>query len=687
MTESLKDKQGSVVTKVILLIILGVVALVFSLSIVVVRNVNDVLIGFSEEQLATSQQYFHDEIYKRSNNLEKDITWLMTYLNSHTPQEGAVTLATGKVSDEVYLDTLAYINIKGKKIRLNAANGDYPIPDWFTEKVFQQGWYTTIVGSETEIYLLTGRAYVDGFGETTGTIYLRTVISTDEFVNSVKESTKREITLFNHYVRAFTTIEGLKGSTIANKSLIDRAEAGETVYTTTRAGNADYSCCYFPIYNNEGMLFGVAFMGDNLAPIFKTRNSIRNVMINFAVIIGLIIMVVGILFLRRILVIPLRAVGKACKNLSSGQADLTYRLPIKGNNEFTKISHDINVFIENLQHIVMKLDVTQENLKKITTDLEGSSATSANGTTEILANIESVRLRSKEQSDSVAKTNDVISQAQVEVEGLGGMIATQATGITESSASIEQMMGNIRSVSDSIQTMEKMFDNLKTTVVDGKTKLSDVTGKVDAISSQSAALMQANSVIAKIASQTNLLAMNAAIEAAHAGDTGRGFAVVADEIRALAENSSKQSASIKVELKEISASIQQVVVSSQFAEKAFAEIVQQIASTSELINEIGNAMMEQSSGSQQVLEALSSIKEQTERVKNMSGVMQESFKSISDTMVGVSQLSDSILGSMDEMNAGSKMINTSAQEVSSLAGDTAENIDQLKGLLQQFKTE
>ena len=285
------------------------------------------------------------------------------------------------------------------------------------------------------------------------------------------------------------------------------------------------------------------------------------------------------------------------------------------------------------------------------------------------------------------KLQNVIGQATEEVKGLGGLIETQAAGINQSSSSIEQMMGNINSVSSAIQTMEKSFDALTVTVQTGKQKLGDVATKVDAISTQSTALMQANTVIAKIASQTNLLAMNAAIEAAHAGDTGRGFAVVADEIRDLAENSSKQTTSIKNELKEIKASIEQVVVSSGFAEKAFNEIVDQIGNTSQMISEIGSSMMEQATGSQQVLQGLSQIKDQTEKVRNMSGTMQQSFDTISKTMEGVTELSDSILGSMDEMTDGSKMINSSAQNVSTLAGDTSENIDQLKNLLGKFKME
>jgi methyl-accepting chemotaxis protein len=155
---------------------------------------------------------------------------------------------------------------------------------------------------------------------------------------------------------------------------------------------------------------------------------------------------------------------------------------------------------------------------------------------------------------------------------LDKMIETQVSGNVEAAASIEQMVGNIASVTASVDKMVRRFGALMTAASDGKVKQEAVDARVKEIASQSELLLEANEVISGIASQTNLLAMNAAIEAAHAGEAGKGFSVVADEIRRLSETSAEQSRTIGAELARIQATIGEVVGASQDSEAAFAAV-------------------------------------------------------------------------------------------------------------------
>ena len=247
------------------------------------------------------------------------------------------------------------------------------------------------------------------------------------------------------------------------------------------------------------------------------------------------------------------------------------------------------------------------------------------------------------------------------------------------------MLGNITSVTGSIRRMAESFRVLGGTVSDGKKKLGNVDSKVQQIAEESKLLIQANQIISQIASQTNLLAMNAAIEAAHAGEAGRGFSVVADEIRKLAEDSSKQSKNIYSKLKEISSSIKEVGVLSKASQTAFGDIVNHLDSTDIIIREIDNAMTEQESSSRHIFEALSDMKNQAVEVRDNSQEVRREIAGVTGDMTKVAEISTTILGSMDEMNAGAKQISQAAQSVSDLANETNDQIHVMNDKLGRFK--
>ena len=493
-----------------------------------------------------------------------------------------------------------------------------------------------------------------------------------------------EFTVFDGNTRVYTSISGMKGTTISNPELVRRAMAGESVLIEAKINGVPFLTNYYPLKDNNGQTLTVFFLGQELANVQKTINAIFKPLITIASILTILLFTGLILLFYNKVILKLNSIGKAVKNLASGDADLTYRIAVKGEDEFADLGSNVNAFIELLHKIVSKLNEAQRSLESIGESLGANSQQSASATAEIMANIESVRKQSESQSQAVSNTSVVLSQSEAAVESLGQLISEQSAGITESSAAIEEMLGNITSVTNSVKKMADSFNILNGTVKDGSTKMANVNQKVNEIAEQSSALLQANNMIASVAAQTNLLAMNAAIEAAHAGEAGKGFSVVADEIRKLAETSSEQSKNINNELHEITDSIQNVVKFSQESQAAFSEIVNQLESTDHIIRQIDNAMSEQETASHQILEALSDMRNQSVQVNEQSGDLKRGIAKVKTDMNSVSQISDVILGSMDEMTAGSKEINQAATSVSELAEQTKQDINTMDGLLGQF---
>ena len=543
---------------------------------------------------------------------------------------------------------------------------------------------STLITTSSDLYAVTGLP-IKFNGTIVGAAITSTAISSQFFVEDISNMYDVHATYFSGYTRSYTTVPGMDGVDIADHSIIDTAMSGKRVVKKGEIVGNPYLVNYFPIKDKSNVTKSVFFIGKELKAINVITNAIFKPVFIIASILTIIFVGAIIWGIYLLVIKKLNYVGKSMANLTSGDADLTKRIPATGKDEFAELCGNVNRFMELLQGIIQKLNSAQSSLENIGQNLGANSQESASATTEIMANIDSVRRQAKTQSDAVDETAKVLDGASAGVEELMDQINNQVAGITESSAAIEEMLGNINSVSNSVKKMADSFEILDTNVSDSNTKISRVGDKVNQMADQSQMLLQANNMIAQVASQTNLLAMNAAIEAAHAGEAGKGFSVVADEIRKLAETTTAQSKNISVELKSIIDSIAEVVTLAKDSGEAFGSIVTQLEATNSIMAQIDNAMTEQTLASNQILEALADMKNQSAAVDDKSRELKEDVHSVTSNMVVVSQVSNTILGSMDEMVAGSQQISASSQNVSDLAMQTKENIELMEELLGQFK--
>ena len=241
---------------------------------------------------------------------------------------------------------------------------------------------------------------------------------------------------------------------------------------------------------------------------------------------------------------PLQHVSGAIEKVATGNADLTQRLEGRTKDEIGKVVQNFNKFTEKLQSIVLELKGSKDDLTAYGEHLSNMVSENSQFRAAIMENIKSANAEIDAQHQTVTATAGSVDKISRAVEVLRSMLQKQTESVEQASAAVTEMIGNIGSVSASIEKMAAEFDLLQGDVHNGIQQQKEVSERIEQIEQQSKMLNEANNVISSIASQTNLLAMNAAIEAAHAGDAGKGFSVVADEIRKLSETSSAQSRNI-----------------------------------------------------------------------------------------------------------------------------------------------
>lgn len=688
MSEKRKSKLSSVSTILVTAVSAGLLVFTVVLFVLISRYLTSGLESYFQGDLDEYSEVVIEEIKAQRKGLVNAQSELADTFETMYESTGSFSVAYMNSEIETTkrnlgIQELAVVDVNGKQIS-SKNYGDASKDSDVVQKALKGDAAEKVEKDGQNVVVARAVPFKIG-GKVAGVIFGKEVLTSQEFAEEMKRYTMCDFTIFDGEKRAYTTLAGMRGSVIADTNPIRTAESGKKYEGKAVINGLRYVVCYFPLKSEDGKFLTTLWLGKPLTVIDHVSSAIFKPLIVVTAVLVVLFFAVLISVIVFKVIKPLKRVGGAVKNLASGDADLTQRIEVHGNDEFAEISSGINIFIEMLQKIVSELNAAQKELTAIGIDLGTNSQESASATAEIMANIAGVRKQSESQSEAVSNTTNVLGRSADNVNNLEGLVEAQAAGITESSAAIEEMLGNISSVTSSVRKMADSFKELGVTVSDGKTKLANVDGKVNEIAEQSKMLIQANAIIAQIASETNLLAMNAAIEAAHAGKAGEGFSVVANEIRKLAETSSAQSKNINTELKEISSSIKDVVSLSKDSQVAFGQIVTHLDSTDVIIREIDNAMSEQENASRQIFSALSDMRNQSIEVNEMSHQVKDNIVAVTKDMDTVSQISSIILGSMDEMTAGAQQISTATQGVSDLAASTKENIDVMDSKLKLFR--
>ena len=316
--------------------------------------------------------------------------------------------------------------------------------------------------------------------------------------------------------------------------------------------------------------------------------------------------------------------------LAEGEGDLTFQLPVSA-DEIGRVSHGFNQFADTLRSLIGGVKDNVKNSLLLSETLNESSFQTSRSAEGIAQSMEFLSGQFGRLDSTMSRSSDSLQGLSGQVDIFEGQIEEQAAMVEETTAAVTQMKASLAKVADISRKKQEVVEGLRESARNGLSLLTRMTELFqEQVSSQMEDVMAMNKVVASVAAQTNLLAMNAAIEAAHAGDAGRGFSVVADEIRKLAETTSSSARQIDNLLKNVRNGVENTARKSEETGLVFREIEAEVEDTVLAFSEIAGSTHELSEGGDHVLQASSTLSNFTVQVKGASREMTDGLRNLSE---------------------------------------------------------
>ena len=416
----------------------------------------------------------------------------------------------------------------------------------------------------------------------------------------------------------------------------------------------------------------------------------RQIIITSAIIL-ILSMSMGVLYsiilIRRIISNPLKKIVANTMDLTNN-ADLTIQFYDKrrANDEIKIIFNGLNDFVIRLGEIVKSIKDSTDN----TLDRKNMMVEKTRVMTQSVSDISQLLGEESKIIEEIYKMIGTCSggtgNINQRIDDLSDIISEQVSMVEQSSAAINQMLASVSSVARITFDQAEITESLVKASDEGFRKITESAVIAQDISDSVDDIKGTAQVISAISAQTNLLAMNAAIEAAHAGDAGRGFAVVADEIRKLAESSNKNSKRIADTIKTVVEKISQNTAMSQDTVSVFKKINKDMSTISERVEETAKSMEEMKIGGDQIVIAISRLQEISFDVDGAGKDILENSGSVKSMMGRLAILAENLKVAMDKIENKSDAISTNIDALNSGVDDVSSAADGIEQVISVFKT-
>ena len=367
------------------------------------------------------------------------------------------------------------------------------------------------------------------------------------------------------------------------------------------------------------------------------------------------------------------------------EGNLTSRLSLTMLDDYGALSGSINELIDKLSQMIgtLKTDTSVVGTQSKTLAQVAESATAA---------LEQMRLSFKKIEESSNTQNNLVSEAEKDVialtedvERVKEQVIAQTASVEMASAAINQISANISSVAEMTHKADQVSSALSQSSSEGRESIKGAVAAISELQKVSSEVEEIVKVIQAIASQTNLLSMNAAIEAAHAGEFGAGFAVVADEVRTLAQSSSESAKDIRDKIKDMVDKINAGVNSITVAGKSFKDIEENVIATSELVRTIASSMEEQRQSTEDTLRTTTEMVHAIQSVKSLAEHESQRAESVRSAMKDVVCSSNNALSLVSDGVHASEQLNSAIIQVNESVQSNQKAVLSMKQTVESYK--